>query len=687
MTTATRTKPSTASRKPTLPGPWLHGRIAALLFILTLLTYASVFRYGFINYDDPDYIAKNPAVTAGLTAQGIEWAFTTGHAANWHPVTWLSHMTDVNLFGMNAGMHHVVNVLFHAANTLLLFWFLTRTTQALWPSAFVAALFALHPLHVESVVWLSERKDVLSTFFAILVLHAYVSYTKRPSARSYGIVVVLFALGLMSKPMLVTLPFALLLLDYWPLRRLSLNTPSDFSKLAFEKIPLLICAAASSIVTFIVQQRGGALQGLDNLPFSMRILNPPIAYFSYLRTIVWPAGLAILYPLKPEVSLVWLPAALALVALTVLAIRAGRNRPYIPVGWFWFLGTLVPVIGLVQVGRQATADRYTYLPSIGLFIILAFFAAEFLPSQKMLLASAAAVITLACAALTWRQVQYWRNSETLWQHALEVTGENSYADFMLAGAYADQGSLDRAVPLYTQALRLKSLFPEAHYNLAVALWLQGKVTDAIPHYFEALRIRPQYVDAHNALGVALVHEGKAGEAISHYQEALRLKPEFPEVHSNLADALTKSGKPEEAIHEYQEAMRLNPGLQAAVKPSLAMAHYEAGVALMNAGKTTEATNHFQEALQNNPNLAEAHSLLGSLYLIQGKSDEAIKNLSEAVRLKPELVMAHNNLGTALAGIGRVDEAIAEYSQALRFAPGYTDAQNNLAILQARQRKK
>jgi tetratricopeptide (TPR) repeat protein len=395
--------------------------------------------------------------------------------------------------------------------------------------------------------------------------------------------------------------------------------------------------------------------------------------------------LGILYLLKPIAGYWWLAAAIILCALSVLAIRVRQSRPYIAVGWFWFLGTLVPVIGLVQVGRQSTADRYTYLPSIGLFMIAAFLAAEVIASRKVLLASGAALISVACAGLTYAQVQHWRSSEALWQHTLDVTRENYYAYFMLAGAFGDQGNLDQAIPLYTQALALRPMFPEAHYNLAVALWLQGKVSEAIPHYTEAIRIRPQYADAHNALAVALVREGKPDEAIPHFQEALRLKPNFAEVHSNLADALMKIHRPEEAIGQYEEALRLSPGLRAAVSPSLALAHYDAGSALVNAGKRAEAMSHFRDAVRVNPNLAEAHNLLGTLYLIDGKPQEAIPQLSEAIRLKPDLVVAHHNLGTALGSMGRIDEAIAEYSEALRLLPTYTEARNNLALLQAKRR--
>ncbi len=431
--------------------------ISLLLIIATFMAFWQVTHCDFINFDDPEYVTDNRHVQDGLTVEGILWAFTTGHAANWHPLTWISHMVDVQLFGLQPGWHHLTNLLFHLANTLLLFLVLNRMTKALWQSAFVAALFALHPLHVESVAWVAERKDVLSTFFWMLTMGMYVSYVARPGLTRYLTLLLCFALGLMAKPMLVTLPFVLLLLDYWPLQRLEQKKPPQevrkpLSKdkkrtppvkapvqpvdhwplirpLLTEKIPLFVLAVLSSIVTYLVQHHGGAVESLEAFPPSARVANAFVSYSTYMVKMLWPTNLAVFYP-HPRWWPLWqvLGSVVLLIAITVLAIRGAKKRPYAAVGWLWYVGTLVPVIGVVQVGSQAMADRYTYIPLVGLFIIVAWAVPELLkkwPYRKEALIVLSALCLLCLFLVTWRQVGYWRNSIALYDHALEVTDANS----------------------------------------------------------------------------------------------------------------------------------------------------------------------------------------------------------------------------------------------------------------------
>ena len=440
--------------------------------------YAPVRHHEFVNFDDSQYVSQNPEVTGGLNGRAVSWALTTGHAGNWHPLTWLSHLLDVELFGLDPGRHHLTSVALHLANTLLLFGLLFRMTGALFRSAFVAALFALHPLHVESVAWIAERKDVLSALFFLLTLSAHLAYVRRPGWSRYVLVVVLFALGLMAKPMLVTLPFVLLLLDFWPLGRAA--APSAWRRLIVEKLPLLALAIASSLVTLLVQQRAGAIKGLDLLPLSRRLATAVLACVWYAAKVVWPTHLAALYPYPaPVPSWQALGALAVLAAVSLIVLRAAPRQPYLPVGWFWFIGTLVPVLGLVQVGSQPWADRYTYIPVIGLFIVVAWGAVDLLAGWRhrhVLLAGAAALVLVACAIAARRQVGYWRSSVVLWEHALEVTTANHRAESNLAHALAGQRRLEEAVAHYSAALRIKPDFAEAHNNLGLALAEQGQGT-------------------------------------------------------------------------------------------------------------------------------------------------------------------------------------------------------------------
>jgi tetratricopeptide (TPR) repeat protein len=594
--------------------------ISVALAVVTLAVYGQVIHHQFISLDDDLYISNNPLVTKGLSLEGVKWAFTTFHAANYHPLTWLSHMLDSQLFGLAAGRHLLINVLLHVFNTLLLYLIFRRMTGADWSSAIIAALFALHPLHVESVAWAAERKDTLSTFFGLLTLLAYVRYTESVSWKRYAQVALTLALGLMAKPMLVTLPFALLLLDYWPLKRLRWNPaegvkrlPQALLPLIREKLLLFAVVAASMVVTYVAQSRGGAVQTLVGEPLSLRLGNALVSYAKYLLLTFWPGGLGVYYPFSPAKLFGWQIALafLLLASITLLAVRQAARRPYLLVGWLWFLGTLVPVIGLVQVGGQALADRYHYLPSIGLFMALVFTAADFLASKRI---PRAAIITGAAAwllilgARTWVQVGLWRDSQTLFTHTLSVTSDNLVIE----------------------------------YNLGHVLGQQGKLDEAVRHFAEAIRINPNYYDALFNMGVTLANQGKFAEALEYYDQALRVEPNSGKAYMEKGLVLAKQGKMNDASPLLYKALELAPD-NADVRTNL-------GLVLLYQGKFQEAGEQLNEALRLNPNSAEAHNNMGLVFLAQGKPEQSINWFSTALRLKPQLANAQENLKRAQAQI-------------------------------------
>ena len=694
--------------------------ICLLLIATTLLVFWQVQNYDFVNIDDPHYVSDNPFVKRGLTRASFIWAFTTTRVANWHPLTWLSHMLDYQLYGMNPGGHHLTSVLLHLANAVLLFLVLNRMTGTLWRSGFVAALFAIHPLHVESVAWISERKDVLSTFFWILTMWMYLRYTERPNFFRYMLALFSFALGLMAKPMLVTLPCVMLLLDYWPLRRFrpgettaitsaAKEQGTPFFYLLLEKIPFFALSTASSIVTFLVQKSGGAVT-VDIYPLKIRLANALLSYVTYMGKMIWPGGLVVYY-LHPGKSLPgWhaVVAGLVLACLSIAFLRAARRHPYLAVGWLWYLGTLVPVIGLVQVGMQAMADRYTYVPLIGLFIICVWGVYDLVKGWrhgKVLLALSAGVLFLALTTCTWLQVRHWKNSATLFQHALTINAENYVAHNNLGAALIQQGKIEEGISHYTKALeinpnywlaysnfggylvgqgkveeamhhcseavRLNPNSPEAHSNLGLALALQGKFEEAAAHYSEALRLRPEYAHAHRNLGLALERLGRLEEASTHYSKAVFFKPEFVQAHLNLATVLAKQGEFEEAAEQYQKAL--------AIKPNDAGIHNDFATFLAQQGKAQLAIDHYSRALEIRPDFAEVYSNLGNVFKQQGEIDKAIVHYNKALEIKPNQAEAHNNLGVLLAKRGRFNEATKHYSEALRLHSDSAEIHNNLAV--------
>ncbi len=532
--------------------------VSLTLAALTILVYFQVHDFEFVNFDDRETILGNSHIQSGLTLAGLGWAFTTAYAANWFPVTWISHMIDIQLFGLDSGWHHLTNVMIHTASVLLLFALLRRMTGKLWESAFVSFVFALHPLHVESVAWVSERKDVLSAFFWFLTTWLYLDYVERPNWRRYLLSLGAFCLGLMSKQMLVTLPFVLLLLDYWPLKR---PKTTLISRLVMEKVPYVALSVAASVIAFKVQHSAGAVLTVDSIPITTRAANALISYVAYLAQFFWPSGLAMFYPYPPSLP-AWQIAgsALILIAITALSIR----RPYLTVGWLWYLGTLVPVIGLVQVGLQARADRYTYIPMVGISIMLAWGVAEIMERRaRFTLAALSVLVCAAWLAFTWVQVPYWRNSIALFDHAIAST-ENNFI---------------------------------AHLNLGVVLAEQGRTKDALRHLYAAVEEKPDHNDGHDSLGAVLGQMGRTQEAAEQFRQAIRIQPNDSEAHCNLGNVLLAQGSIADASNEFRTALR--------IYPDFATAHFGLGAALLNLGQTDEAIAQFTEALRLDPGMAPA----------------------------------------------------------------------------------
>jgi tetratricopeptide (TPR) repeat protein len=580
-----RISQSTALHRRNLP--WVTACICVCLFVLTWVVFGQTLRYDFVNYDDPRYVYQNTRITSGINFANVAWAFSHIHSENWHPLTTITHMLDCQLHGLNAGWHHSTNVLLHCLAVVLLFVALERMTDALWRSAFVSAVFAVHPLHVESVAWIAERKDVLSAFFFMLTLLAYLHYTRAPSIGRYLTVALGVALGLMSKPMLVTLPFVLLLLDYWPLGRFEThgsNTGRRLLQLVLEKTPLIALSAVSSVVTFLVQQ--GAIGWTEQLPVSARISNALVAYVIYIRQMVWPARLAVFYP-HPENRLPVLEISLAfivLVGITAAVFVFRKKAPYLMTGWLWYLGMLVPVIGLVQVGWQGHADRYTYLPQIGLYVAVTWTVTDLTRSwrlQRMALGVASLIVVGALSWRCWLQTSYWRDSETLFTHALDVTSNNDVALNNLGIIFLEKGQLDDAISKLQAAIDLRPENGPAHDNLAKALLKKGQVAEAMVHYRKLLELDPGNVEARNTLGTALIQHGYVKEAIDQWLDVLTIQPDNGNAASNLAWVFATC--PEDSIRDGtravelgEKALRISGGKIAMVYRVLAAAYGESG---------------------------------------------------------------------------------------------------------------
>ncbi len=587
--------------------------VCLALTLATAAVFWQVCTYDFVNYDDPIYVYENPNIQAGITLKTIKWAFTTSHTGYWHPLTWLSYMLDWQLFGPNAGGYHFTSLVFHIANTLLLFIVLKLMTHRFWPSAFVAALFALHPLHVESVAWVTERKDVLSTFFWLLTMWAYARFASRPKVAGYLLVVALFALGLMAKPMLVTLPFVLLLLDYWPLDRLSPKRQKAGSKyslayLLIEKIPLFAMTLAACIVTFICQKKGGAMYEGENYGLLICLANASTSYLRYITKMIWPARLAMFYPHPGQnVSILYAIISVAiLLVVTILVLRFAKNHRYLVTGWFWYLGTLVPVIGLVQVGEQALADRYSYITLTGLFIIITWGLPELLgkwPHRKTVLWASSLIVLSALAVCTYFQQRHWKDSITLCQHALKVTNDNYLAHYAMTEMLLDQGRIEEAIWHNTEAIRIKPDYVDALNNLGLALLYAGRIDEAIGYFERTLKVNSRAIEAYLNLSAALIAKGKFAEAVSLCNMGLQIAPDFIDIRINLGRALLKSGRFAEAEKEYKEMLR--------IQPQNAIVHNDFGVVLSRQGKFDEAIEHFSQAVRIDPSYTTARDNLNS----------------------------------------------------------------------------
>ena len=716
--------------------------VAVLLTIASLAAYWPIRHAGFTNFDDPIYVTNNPKVFHGLTADGFVWAFTSFHGSNWHPLTWLSHMLDCQVFGEKAAGHHWVSVGFHVANTLLLFLLLRQMTGSVWRSAFVAALFALHPLHVESVAWVAERKDVLSTFFGLLALWAYGRYAEAQSLKSrvqsrqaglaprssghsaqpsaeaakdhaapptfrvsrfthhpafyYILSLSFFVLGLMSKPMLVTLPFVMFLLDYWPLRRFGPGTKHSklgaLRRLLTEKLPFFLLAAASCAVTFIAQKTGGAVVPMEAMPFTDRVANASISYLGYLIKTLWPVRLAAFYPFAPE----WTAAGtilslLVLAGVTALALAAVRRAPFVLVGWLWFVGTLIPVIGLVQVGSQAMADRYTYFPLIGVFVAIVWGTAALTSRwryQRLALGLAGAGVLVACFACTWVQVGYWQNSITLFSRAIRVTKDNALAQHNLGHALSVKGNQAEAIRHFDEALRIKPGYPQAHFNRGNAYGVLGDVDRAIADYREAIRHKPDYEQAYCNLGMALALQDKLDEARTNFLAALRCKPDYAEAHTKLGNVLLLQGAVLEAMPHLYQAVK--------IRPDYDEGQYFLGEALACQKQFAEAAAAFRAAIRAKPDYALALNDLA--WLLATQTDAHLRDVTQAVhfaRRACELTQyadpkCLDTLGVALAEAGHLKEATSWTEKALTLAteagdaPVVAELQKRLAAYRAGQ---
>ena len=514
--------------------------IGIALVVLILVVYAPVRHYGFVDLDDPQYVSENPFIAGGLTWSGVKWAFTSVYASYWLPVIWLSHMLDVQLFGLNAGAHHVTNVVMHAVDAVLLYLLLCRATSATGRSAFVAALFAMHPLHVESVVWITERKDVLSTLFLFLTIWAYVEYARTGSRGRYVAALLLFVIGLMTKAMLVTVPFMLLLLDVWPLRRIDFGdwplSPAQRARLKqlfTEKAPFLALAVAAAVVTYLTQRLTGAVANTSQIPVTLRLGNAVVSYAAYLVQMVWPSNLALFYPYPRHLSpAIVVASLLGLAVVTALVLRAWKRYPYLAVGWLWYLGTLVPVIGLIQAGDQARADRFTYVPLIGVFIMIAWGVNDLIRRADVLVAAGAAAI--AAASIVARvQVGYWQTNTGLWEHALQVADESYVAHTNLGLALFAQGQIDQSIPEFRAALRIRPDFAEAYNDLGVALGNRGDLDGAIQAFLNAIKAKPSQAPSHYNVAVLLARRGDTTAAVTHLQDALRLVPDYADARREL----------------------------------------------------------------------------------------------------------------------------------------------------------
>jgi tetratricopeptide (TPR) repeat protein len=618
--------------------------IVLMLILLVLSAYWPVQKYEFINYDDTVYVTSNYVIQKGITFESIKDTFIHFNTGHWHPLTMISHMLDWQLFGNRAGGHHWTNVIIHILNTALLFLLFNKLTGAVWRSAFVAALFAIHPLNVESVAWISERKNVLSTFFLILTMLFYVRYVNNPNPKRYLPVFLCFVLGLMSKPMLVTLPFVLLLLDYWPLNRFQMSLPGKdqlkikelirinshkIFNLVLEKVPLFILSIISSYFTIYASKYVNDIGDTEMFPLLKRLSNAVVSYALYIKKFFLPTDLSVFYPISDIPIWQFSVALLFLVSITIFVCRYFRKYPYLLVGWLWYLGTLVPVIGLMQVGSQAMADRYAYVSLIGIFIIMAWGIGDIARRKyfKNILVVFSIAFLFYLFVFTNIQIRYWKDTTSIFEQALNVTQNNYIAHFGLGNELLKKNKIDEAINHYHASLMLDPKNDSALVGYARALYAKGENSQALAALRQALRFKPKSVDAHHNLGFILFKEGRIDEAIIEYQKAISIDSKDPSLHNNLGNAYVKKGKVDEAIKEFREVLRLNPGS--------AGTHNNLAMLLMRQGKNEEAISHFREAIRLSPTFANAHFQLAKILKKEGLVKEAEYHHREAININPE----------------------------------------------------
>jgi len=620
--------PSNHLKRKTFYGKIIHEVrpvywISLFILLSILAVYGQLHDYQFITLDDPTYVKENPHIREGLTLNGMYWSLTSVYSSNWHPLSWLSHMIDVELYGMDAGRHHMTNIIFHILNSLLLLYTLIRFTGNLWQSSVVAALFALHPINMEVVAWVSQRKTLLCFFFWLLALWSYQGYVKRPGMGRYLSALLFFIFGMMSKQAIVVFPLVLMLLDYWPLARYQSDKPDSamgrsgiFRALIKEKIPFFVIAFAGSILTYFAQKSGGAVTSFDILPLNVRITNALLSYSTYLGKAFWPHKLAILYP-YPDSIPVWCVgvSTVLLGFITYCAIKTARRHPYFIVGWLWYLLILIPVIGIVQIGIQAMADRYASVPLIGIFIVLAWGFSEVSRAwdhRKLKLAALAITSLFVLMTATFKQAQTWRNSVTVFEQALSISTDNYLAYNNMGFAFSSQNRIDDAITQYAVALKLKPDYADARFNLGVALFVKGKYSEAVDQFARAFQIDPYNIKTLNNLGAAMTKLGRVAEAIQHYKAALRIDPEYTDAHRNLANTLFESGEYLKAMRQYRSVIRIDPSDE--------HAHNNLGIILIKLGKTDDAVYHFSKALRIDNNFEEAQYNLTKAKMLREKEN-------------------------------------------------------------------
>lgn len=688
--------------------------IYIVLVLVTFIAYEPLRHNDFVDYDDDIYVTNNPTVQSGLNLKSLIWAFSRPHIANWHPLTLLSHMMDCQLFGLNPFWHHLTSLFFHIANTLLLFWIFNKMTGLVWPSAFTAAAFALHPLHVESVAWVAERKDVLSGFFWMLTIVAYIRYTEHRCVGRYLFVFFAFGLGLMAKSMVVTLPFVLLLLDYWPLDRLRWER-QNIRRLITEKIPLFILTLFSGIIAFISQHGARTSELLVDVSLSGRISNAIISYLTYILKTFYPTRLAVLYP-HPGNNISAYRIIVALIILVVIStgvIYMVRRCRYLVVGWLWYLGTLVPVIGFVQIGLQAMADRYTYLPSIGLFIMVAWGGTELLAKWRYrrlgfaIVAGLALVGMLVCTRL---QLRHWRNSETLFKHAISVTENNFTMHYNYGKILSDMNRFEEALVHFNQTLQINPRDYDARNNKGLALLDLKKYDEASLCFKDALTLRPGHYETILNMGLVMARQGKFNQAVKHFNTVLEMKPYWPRVHYNLGLALTQIGRLDDAFRHLTKALYIEFGLENTDDKQLlgydpyteidkiieydgkplkgklnyATANYLLGEAMFQNDRTKDALKCWSLVSLLDPDNHKVHNSLGEAFYKLGKNELAVEEWNEAISLNPNDAKSHFNLGQVFAEQDKIDEALEHFNEALRIKPRWPDARYNLGNIYYRQ---